>query len=219
MTSIGMKLVVSTEPATVSRKLRLGSLTALVVGSMIGSGVFSLPQNMAAGAGPLAIAIGWGITAIGMLALVFVYQSLATRKPNLNVGPYAYAKAGFGPFIGFNSAWGYWLSAWIGNVSYAVIVFSALSYFFPSFGDGNTWQAVLGASILLWLIHALVLAGRLDQLVRDHTIGYLTIIAPPKALGTLRKHLTPIIRAVVKVEIAKDFTMLPIPEIEARLGE
>jgi len=177
MTSIGMKLVASTEPVAVSRKLRLGSLTALVIGSMIGSGVFSLPQNMAAGAGPLAIAIGWGITAIGMLALVFVYQSLATRKPNLDVGPYAYAKAGFGPFIGFNSAWGYWLSAWIGNVSYAVIVFSALSYFFPSFGDGNTWQAVLGASILLWLIHALVLAG-IRQAAVANLIVTIAKIAP-----------------------------------------
>ncbi len=160
MASTVIKLVASTEPtAAINNKLRLGSLTALVIGSMIGSGVFSLPQNMAAGAGPLAVMIGWAITAIGMLALVFVYQSLATRKPNLNAGPYAYAKAGFGPFVGFNSAWGYWISAWIGNVSYAVIVFSALSYFFPSFGDGNTWQAVLGASILLWLIHALILAG------------------------------------------------------------
>lgn len=140
-------------------RLRLGALTALVIGSMVGSGVFSLPQNMAAGAGPLAILIGWGITAVGMLALVFVYQSLATRKPELDAGPYAYAKAGFGPFVGLNSAWGYWISAWVGNVSYAVIVFSALSYFFPAFGDGNTWQAVIGASVLLWAIHFLIMAG------------------------------------------------------------
>lgn len=144
---------------TPERKLRVGSLTALVVGSMIGAGVFSLPQNMASGAGPLAIIIGWAITAVGMLALVFVYQSLALRKPDLNAGPYAYAKAGFGPFVGFNSAWGYWLSAWIGNVSYAVVVFSALSYFFPSFGEGNTWPAIIGASLLLWLVHALIMAG------------------------------------------------------------
>ncbi|HEY9212271.1 MAG TPA: basic amino acid/polyamine antiporter, partial [Ancylobacter sp.] len=109
--------------------------------------------------GPLAILIGWGITAVGMLALVFVYQSLATRKPQLDAGPYAYAKAGFGPFVGFNSAWGYWISAWVGNVSYAVVVFSALSYFFPAFGDGNTWQAVLGGSIMLWIIHGLILSG------------------------------------------------------------
>jgi arginine:ornithine antiporter/lysine permease len=142
-----------------SRKLGLGALTAVVIGSMIGSGVFSLPQNMAAGAAPLAIIIGWGISGIGILALAFVYQGLATRKPELDAGPYAYAKAGFGPFIGFNSAWGYWLSVWIGNVSYAVVMFSALSYFFPAFGEGNTWQAVVGASVVLWLIHALILSG------------------------------------------------------------
>lgn len=158
-------------------KLRLGALTALVIGSMVGSGVFSLPQNMAAGAGPLAILIGWAITAVGMLALVFVYQSLATRKPDLDAGPYAYAKAGFGPFIGFNSAWGYWISAWVGNVSYAVIVFSALSYFFPAFGDGNTWQAVLGASILLWAIHFLIMAG-VRQATVVNTIVTVAKIAP-----------------------------------------
>lgn len=159
MASTEIRLITASAPEAASGKLRVGALTALVIGSMVGSGVFSLPQNMAAGAGPLAIMIGWGITAIGMLALVFVYQSLAVRKPDLEAGPYAYAKAGFGPFVGFNSAWGYWISAWVGNVSYAVIVFSALSYFFPSFGDGNTWQAVLGASVLLWLLHVLILSG------------------------------------------------------------
>lgn len=146
------------KPAT-SRKFGLGALTAVVIGSMIGSGVFSLPQNMAAGAGPLAVIIGWCITGVGILALAFVYQGLATRKPALDAGPYAYAKAGFGPFIGFNSAWGYWLSAWIGNVSYAVVMFSALSYFVPAFGEGNTWQAIAGASVVLWLIHTLILLG------------------------------------------------------------
>ncbi|MDX8535593.1 arginine-ornithine antiporter [Mesorhizobium sp. VK25A] len=160
-----------------STKLRLGSLTALVIGSMVGSGVFSLPQNMAAGAGPLAILIGWAITAVGMLALVFVYQSLAVRRPELDAGPYAYARAGFGPFIGFNSAWGYWISAWVGNVSYAVVVFSALSYFFPAFGDGNTWQAVLGASILLWAIHFLILAG-IRQAAIVNTMVTVAKIAP-----------------------------------------
>ena len=78
------------KPAT-SRKFGLGALTAVVIGSMIGSGVFSLPQNMAAGAGPLAVIIGWCITGVGILALAFVYQGLATRKPALDAGPYAYA--------------------------------------------------------------------------------------------------------------------------------
>jgi arginine:ornithine antiporter/lysine permease len=177
MATTDINVPVREAATTASAKLRLGSLTALVIGSMVGSGVFSLPQNMAAGAGPLAILIGWTITAVGMLALVFVYQSLAVRRPELDAGPYAYAKAGFGPFVGFNSAWGYWISAWVGNVSYAVIVFSALSYFFPGFGDGNTWQAVLGASILLWAIHFLILAG-IRQAAIVNTVVTVTKIAP-----------------------------------------
>ena len=163
----------ATSQVTPSSKLGPGLLTALVVGSMIGSGVFSFPQNMAAGAGATAILIGWLITGVGMIALAFVFQSLAVRKPELDSGPYAYARAGFGDFVGFNSAWGYWLSAWIGNVSYAVILFSALSYFVPAFGEGNTWQAILGASVVLWLVHALILTG-----VREAAlVNLLTTIA------------------------------------------
>ncbi|BCH25669.1 arginine:ornithine antiporter [Mesorhizobium sp. L-8-10] len=150
------------QPQTTSEtahKLTLLPLIALVVGSMIGGGVFNLPSDMSRQASPGAIIIGWLITGAGMLMLAFVYQRLAVRKPELNAGPYAYAKAGFGPFIGFNSAWGYWLSAFLGNVAYAVAIFSALSYFFPVFGDGNNLASILGASICLWLVHVLVLGG------------------------------------------------------------
>lgn len=142
-------------------KLKLGSLTALVVGSMIGGGIFSLPQNMASGAGAGAVMIGWVITAIGMLALAFVFQTLANRKPELDNGVYAYAKAGFGNYLGFSSAWGYWISAWIGNVSYLVLLFGTLGYFFPVLGDSETPKplAILCASVLLWVVHFLVLRG------------------------------------------------------------
>lgn len=144
---------------TAEPKLTLLPLVALVVGSMIGGGVFNLPSDMSRGASPGAILIGWIITGIGMLMLAFVYQSLAVRKPELNAGPYAYAKAGFGAFVGFNSAWGYWLSAFLGNVAYAVAIFSALSHFFPVFGGGNNLASIVGASICLWLVHLLVLSG------------------------------------------------------------
>ncbi|MDR9863480.1 arginine-ornithine antiporter [Pseudomonas baetica] len=140
-------------------KLRLGALVALVVGSMIGGGIFSLPQNMAASADVGAVLIGWAITAVGMLTLAFVFQTLANRKPDLDGGVYAYAKAGFGDYMGFSSAWGYWISAWLGNVGYFVLLFSTLGYFFPVFGEGNTVAAVIGASVLLWAVHFLVLRG------------------------------------------------------------
>ncbi|HAB03843.1 MAG TPA: arginine-ornithine antiporter [Pseudomonas sp.] len=142
-----------------SGKLKLGALVALVVGSMIGGGIFSLPQNMAASAGVGAVLIGWAITAVGMLTLAFVFQTLANRKPDLDGGVYAYAKAGFGDYMGFSSAWGYWISAWLGNVGYFVLLFSTLGYFFPLFGEGNTPAAIIGASILLWAVHFLVLRG------------------------------------------------------------
>ncbi|AYQ29494.1 MULTISPECIES: arginine-ornithine antiporter [unclassified Polaromonas] len=139
--------------------LGLALLVALVAGSIIGSGIFGLPQNMAAGAGAGAILIGWLITGGGMLVLARVYQMLALRKPELDNGVYAYARALSGDYIGFNSAWGYWISAWIGNVGYLVAAFGALGYFFPAFGEGNTPAAVAGASAALWIVHALVLRG------------------------------------------------------------
>ncbi len=142
-----------------SSRLPLSLLVALVVGSILGSGIFGLPQNMAAGAGTGAILIGWLITGVGMLALALVYQSLAMRKPDLNNGVYAYAQAAAGEYVGFNAAWGYWVSAWIGNVGYLVAAFGALGYFFPAFGDGNTAVAIAGASVALWAVHLLVLRG------------------------------------------------------------
>ncbi len=142
-----------------AQKLRLSALVALVVGSMIGGGIFSLPQNMAASAGAGAVLIGWAITGVGMLTLALVFQTLANRKPELDTGVYAYAKAGFGDYMGFSSAWGYWISAWIGNVSYMVLLFSTLGLFFPAFGEGNTGLAIACASVLLWAIHFLVLRG------------------------------------------------------------
>ena len=139
--------------------LGLGLLVALVVGSIIGSGIFGLPQNMAAGAGAGAIMIGWAITGVGMLMLALLYQTLSRRKPELDNGVYAYARALSGEYVGFNSAWGYWVSAWIGNVGYLVAAFGALGYFYPAFGDGNTLAAVIGASVVVWVVHALVLRG------------------------------------------------------------
>lgn len=139
--------------------LGLGLLVALVTGSIIGSGIFGLPQNMAAGAGAGAILIGWLVTGVGMLVLARVYQMLAMRKPELDNGVYAYARALSGEYVGFNSAWGYWISAWIGNVGYLVAAFGALGYFFPAFGEGNTPTAVACASVVLWVVHALVLRG------------------------------------------------------------
>ncbi|MGF7273352.1 amino acid permease [Klebsiella pneumoniae] len=146
------------------KKLGLSALTALVLSSMLGAGVFSLPQNMAAVASPSALLIGWAITGVGILFLAFAMLLLTRIRPDLDGGIFTYAREGFGELIGFCSAWGYWLCAVIANVSYLVIVFSALSFFTDTpelrlFGDGNTWQSIVGASGLLWVVHFLVLRG------------------------------------------------------------
>lgn len=148
------------EPAAGTRTgLALTALTALVVGSMIGSGIFALPSQMAGSAAPGPLLIGWLVTGTGMLMLAFVFQSLAQRKPDIDGGVYGYARAGFGDYVGFTSAWGYWISAWVGNVAYLVLLMSTLGYWFPSFEGGTTVRAIVGASVLLWVVHALTLTG------------------------------------------------------------
>ncbi|CAL1329502.1 basic amino acid/polyamine antiporter [Candidatus Providencia siddallii] len=144
--------------------LGITALTALVFSSMVGAGIFSLPQNMAAAAGPMALIICWTITGIGILFLAYSLLILSRIRPNLDGGIFTCAKEGFGELIGFCSAWGYWLCAILANVSYLVIIFSTISFFTDTkynviFGDGNTFQSLIGESILLWFIHYLVMKG------------------------------------------------------------
>lgn len=148
-----------TRPAASQAGLGLAALTAIVVGSMIGSGIFALPSQMAGSAAPGPLLIGWIITGVGMLMLAFVFQTLAQRKPEVDGGVYGYAKAGFGNYIGFTSAFGYWVSAWMGNVAYLVLLFATLGNFIPAFADGTTKIAILCASVLLWVLHGLTLRG------------------------------------------------------------
>ena len=145
-------------------KIGLWSLTALVFSSMVGAGIFSLPQNMAEVAGARAVLIGWGVTGVGILALAMSFLYLSRLRPDLDGGIYSYARAGFGDLVGFFSAWGYWLCATIGVVGYLVIAFAALGSFVDTpeqiwFGDGNTLAAFVGESCILWAVHLLVARG------------------------------------------------------------
>lgn len=146
-------------PDTKKQKLSLFALTAMVVGSMVGAGIFSLPRTFGSATGPFGAIIAWCIAGGGMYMLARVFQSLAERKPHLDSGVFAYAKAGFGDYPGFLSAFGYWIGSCIGNVSYWVLIKSTLGAFFPIFGDGNTIPAILVASIGIWLFHFMILRG------------------------------------------------------------
>jgi arginine:ornithine antiporter/lysine permease len=141
------------------KSLSVVALAAMVVGSMVGAGVFSLPRNFASGAGVIATVIAWIVAGIGMLMLVFVFQALSTHRPDLDAGIFAYAKAGFGNYVGFFSAFGYWASACVGNVTYWVLIGSTLGSVLPAFGEGDTLLSVLVTSAMLWAFHLFVLRG------------------------------------------------------------
>ncbi len=140
-------------------KFALPTLTAMVVGSMVGAGIFSLPQTFGRVTGSLGALIAWAIAGGGMLMLAFVFQTLSRRKPDLDAGVFAYAKDGFGNYLGFASALGYWTVCCLGNVSYWLLVKSTLGALFPIFGDGNTVIAVAVSSVGVWTVHALILRG------------------------------------------------------------
>lgn len=142
-----------------SKKLGLFALIAMVIGSMIGGGAFNLISDMGSSAGGLAIIIGWIITGIGMIALGFSFQNLTTMEPDLDGGIFNYAKEGFGDYMGFNSAWGYWVSAFLGNVAYGTLLMTSVGVFIPTFKGGNNIPSIIVASILLWGVHFLILRG------------------------------------------------------------
>ncbi|WP_174849904.1 amino acid permease [Yersinia artesiana] len=160
-----------------TNKLSLPALTSLVVGSMIGAGIFSLPATFGRATGGFGALIAWCIAGGGMLMLAFVFQTLAQRKPNLDSGVFIYAKEGFGDYLGFASALGFWAGTCIGNVSYFVLIKSTLGAFFPIFGDGNTIPAVLVASVILWGFHILILRG-VKEAAAINTIATFAKIIP-----------------------------------------
>ena len=108
------------------QKMSRMQLTAMVVGGMVGAGIFSLPRTFANATGPVGATIAWLVAGIGMYMLARVFQALAERKPDLDAGVFVYAKEGFGDYPGFLSAFGYWISSCIGNVSYWVLIKSTL---------------------------------------------------------------------------------------------
>ena len=145
--------------STKDQQLSRGALVALVVGSMVGAGIFTLPAAFGRTTGVFGALIAWCIAGAGMLMLAFVFQTLSRRRPDLDAGIYAYAKAGFGSYLGFVSAFGYWIACCLADVACLILIKATLGQFFPVFGDGSTAVAIVSASVLLWGVHILVLRG------------------------------------------------------------
>jgi arginine:ornithine antiporter/lysine permease len=141
------------------QKLSRLALVALVVGSMVGAGIFTLPAAFARSTGVAGALIAWAIAGGGMLMLAFVFQTLSMRKPDIDAGIYGYAKAGFGNYPGFLAAFGYWIACCLADVACLILVKATLGQFFPAFGNGSTPIAILAASLIVWAVHVLVLRG------------------------------------------------------------
>jgi APA family basic amino acid/polyamine antiporter len=127
--------------------------TALVVGNMIGSGIFLLPSSLAGEAGPISI-VALAFTGVGAVLLALVFANLGRAMPRTG-GPYAYARKAFGDFVGFQTAWGYWIAAWAGN---AAIAIAFVGYFAVFWNDLET-ENVLAAAVAIGLIWLLTLVN------------------------------------------------------------
>ncbi|PWK09040.1 amino acid permease [Tumebacillus permanentifrigoris] len=160
------------------RTLGFWVLTALVVGNMVGSGIFMLPRSLAEVASPAGVLMAWLFTGLGVLMTALVFGNLSVRKPNLTGGPQVYAKALFkdgteaSTLSGYIVAWGYWVANFAGNVAIITTFASYLSTFFPIltseavlFTVGSLDVTVghlltfLVCSALLWGMHTLILRG------------------------------------------------------------
>ena len=133
-------------------------LIGMVISSCIGSGVFAITGQLAGVASPGAVLIAWLIVGVGFLALAFSLNNLTEKRSDLH-GIFSYEDAGWGPLAGFISGWGYWLSAWLGNVAFATMMMSTIGYFYPAFLPGNTIPCIIIASIVMWALTYLVIRG------------------------------------------------------------
>ena len=138
-------------------KLGLIGLTGLVLGSMIGGGIFNIAQNIAIGAGAAAALLSWAVVGAGVFFLVLTFKILTSQRPDLNAGIYQYALEGFGNYVGFNIAWSYWLCVIVGNVLLAIMLSNSLGAFFPIFLE--TWPTVIFGSIFIWVMFFIVSLG------------------------------------------------------------
>ena len=136
------------DTATRTRSLGLAMATALVVGNMVGSGDYLLPASLAKYGGISIVA--WVVTAIGAVLLALVFANLGRAYPQTG-GPYTFSRRAFGDFIGFQTAWGYWIATWTSNAALAIGFVSYLDDFWTGLAR-NKLLAALVAVAVIWVL-------------------------------------------------------------------
>lgn len=150
-----MTAKVNNSGSAVPRSLGLMACTALVVGNMIGSGIFLLPASLAA-FGPISL-VGWVFTSLGALTLAIIFGRLS-RLVTKTGGPYAYTEAGYGEFAGFIIAWGYWMALWTGNAAVAVALAGYVGYLFPAIAQSSSASLTV-ALVAIWVLTFINIRG------------------------------------------------------------
>jgi APA family basic amino acid/polyamine antiporter len=136
------------------RALGLPQATALIMGSIIGVGIFSLPYSLAS-YGPISL-LAMGLATVGALALALLFGAMTRRMP-ADGGPYAYARSAFGNSVGFANAWSYWITAWAGNAAIVVGWVYYVEHFINK--GGSTGWSILIALTGLWIPAVVNLTG------------------------------------------------------------
>lgn len=169
--------------ARAGEKMGMWMAAALVVGNMIGSGVFLLPASLGSFGG--ISLLGWAFTCAGAIILSLIFARLSRLVPRAG-GPYAFSRAGFGDFAGFLVGWGYWISIWVANAALAVAFTSYLSWFWPALATDRALAsgvAIAAIWALTWVnVRGVRTAGsvqvvttvlKLVPLVAVGTLGFL----------------------------------------------
>ncbi|MCP4475794.1 MAG: amino acid permease [Gammaproteobacteria bacterium] len=154
------------------KALGIWRLTALIIGNMVGSGVFLLPSALAH-FGAISI-FAWIITGFGAMAVALVFASLAARLPKIG-GPYAYCRDAFGDFIGFQVAWNYWIYVWVGDAAIAISFVGYLGFFFPPLSH-QPLLSFLTATAVVWLLTLINIRGVKEAGIVQLTSVVLKII-------------------------------------------
>ncbi|MFH7596184.1 amino acid permease [Streptomyces racemochromogenes] len=138
-----------------ARRFGLPVAVCLVMGNVIGGGIFLLPASVAP-FGTISL-LAFAVLTVGAVALALVFGRLAQRHPQTG-GPYVYVRAAFGDFAGFLAAYSYWMTAWVSNAALAVASVGYLAVLFPAVGE-HKWSMCLAALAVQWLPALSNLAG------------------------------------------------------------
>lgn len=146
-----------TSSPQLKRELSLGAATAIVIGNMIGSGVFTSPQTLAEITNPYCNLLSWLITGMGSVLLALSFANLGTLYPETG-GPIVYVGKAYGPFMAFLVSWTFWIGGWIGNGAIITTIIRYILFFLPQFKENQIFSFLI-STLILWVFTGINLIG------------------------------------------------------------